>query len=94
MNRGIKVTFLSEKTLVIPRSTCPSTIELMGLVALAFINFGGIFTVRRVPILASLPVYVITAVAIYSFVKLFFTKNNHILTHEGVYQVSESAEDN
>lgn len=67
---------------------------LMGLVALAFINFGGIFTVRRVPILASVPVYLITAVAIYSFVKLFFTKNNHILTHEGAYTLPAGDGDN
>lgn len=53
---------------------------LMGLVALAFINFGGIFTVRRVPILASVPVYIVTIVAIYAFIKLLFTKNNKILT--------------
>lgn len=53
---------------------------LIGFTSLAFITFGGIFAVRRVPILAAMPLFVITAILIVMACKLFFSKKNVYIT--------------
>lgn len=64
---------------------------LMGIVAIAFIAWGGIFTVRRVPILAAPPVFAVTIVLIFLFIRLFFTKENSII-YQNYKELKNSAE--